>query len=135
MKKEEIDALVLELRSDSPEKVAQAAKRIQDSSTPADVPMLIELLKDSDFVVREAAAWPLSDMGRVETLPDLFIALQRGFEEGWDNDGLLAAISDMACLYKSEVKTKLIEMSEGADENLNENIEWLLEYCEPGHLE
>lgn len=78
--------------------------------------MLIELLNDSDFVVREAAAWPLSDMGRVEAIPELINALQRGHEEGLDNDGRQTAISDLAYLENFEFEAKPNLMSVGADE-------------------
>jgi hypothetical protein len=56
---------------------------------------LIELLADESFFVREAAAWPLSDLGRLDALPQLLAAYQRGLAEGHDNDGFSASLIDL----------------------------------------
>jgi HEAT repeat protein len=37
-----------------------AAATLQAKATQEDVPRLLELLSDGDFLVREAAAWPLA---------------------------------------------------------------------------
>jgi HEAT repeat protein len=63
MTKAEFNGFVHQLKSDNPNDVAQAAKGIQEKSTPSDIPGLLELLSSDDFVLREAAAWPLSDNG------------------------------------------------------------------------
>ena len=78
------------------ERALAAAQELQRTATTADIPRLLELLKDKSFFVREAAAWPLSDLGVTGALPDMLQALHMGWQEGHDNDGLSAALSDLA---------------------------------------
>src|SRR5438552_475829 len=78
------------------DRAVTAAQRLQRGSTVEDIPRLLLLLKDESFFVREAAAWPLSDLGVTAALPDLLEALHRGVQEGHDNDGLNAALADLA---------------------------------------
>ena len=70
----------------------------QNASTEEDVPQLVALLEDDSFYVREAAAWPLAELGRTEVLPQLLRAYQRGLDEGDDNDGFSAALIELASL-------------------------------------
>ena len=79
-----------------------AAAELQAKATIEDVPRLLDLLNDDSFFVREAAAWPLSDLGVVEALPVLLDAYQRGLDEGHDNDGFSAALADLAVLPTEE---------------------------------
>ena len=130
MEDSEFSEIVFNLKSDDPEVVAEAAENLQARSTREDAPKLLELLNDPDFVIREAAAWSLSDFAGPEVLPNLLSALQRGYDEGLDNDGLQSAISDLVMMNKESSKAKLHLMAEGADEIMREHIKWLLEFCE-----
>ena len=85
------------LRNESElDQMVAAARALQTEATPDDVPRLIDLLNDESFFVREAAAWPLSDLGQVEAFPQLLKAYQRGLVEGHDNDGFSAALISLA---------------------------------------
>jgi HEAT repeat protein len=70
-----------------PAKSAAAAARLHETATPQDVPQLMELLKDDDFFVRGAAAWPVAKLAGPPVLRELLVAYQRGFDDGHDNDG------------------------------------------------
>jgi hypothetical protein len=104
-------------------------RRYAYNETKEDVPRLLALLKDDSFFVREAAAWPLSDLGITGALPDLLDALHRGFEEGHDNDGLSAALMDMVEANPSSARVALKELLQSGDPNLHEHALWLLEFC------
>jgi hypothetical protein len=51
-------------------------------------------LNDEDFLVPEAAAWPVSELAGPSAL-EKFVAYQRGLDQGHDNDGLTAALIDL----------------------------------------
>src|SRR3954447_15724592 len=60
------------------------------------LPRLHQLLAGGrDFFVREAAAAPIARMEGLRALPQLLAAMERGEEEGHDNDGLCALIADL----------------------------------------
>src|SRR5262245_13534968 len=71
----------------------RAAEHLHRSATLDDVPRLLRLLQDERFFVREAAAWPLSELAGATYLQELLQAYQRGFDEGHDNDGFSAALA------------------------------------------
>ena len=73
-----------------------ASERLHRTATTEDMPRLRELLTDDSVFVREAAAWPLSELAGAAALPDLLVAYQRGFDEGHDNDGFSAALIELA---------------------------------------
>ena len=75
--------------------MVDAAQRLHRTATREDVPRLRSLLKDDSFFVREAAAWPLTELAGAAALPELFEAYQRGFDEGHDNDGFSAALIEL----------------------------------------
>jgi HEAT repeat protein len=111
------------------DRAVAAAQRLQDAATADDVPGLLALLKDNSFFVREAAAWPLSDLGQTEALPHLLEALHRGFQEGHDNDGLSAALADLAEMNPHEAATELRKILRTGPRHLHEHAVWLLEFC------
>ena len=111
------------------DRAVAAAQKLQHSATTEDIPRLITLLKDDSFFVREAAAWPLSDLGVTTALPDLLDALHRGFQEGHDNDGLSAALADMVEANPSRAKVVLNELLASGEPHLREHALWLLEFC------
>ncbi len=105
-----------------------AAAELQASASSEDLQRLVELLTDESFFVREAAAWPLSDLGRVDVLPQLLAAYQRGFDEGHDNDGFSAALIDLVQSKSVEAQTQLQALATANDSALRENAVWLLEF-------
>jgi hypothetical protein len=130
MNKREWDLILGDLRDDShPEKAGQAAVDLPKKVGQEDVLPLLELLNDDDFFVRETAAVALCGLDSIDFLEQILAALQRGFDAGHDNDSLQAALSDMALLKKDAVKAKLGEIRNRADEKMNGNIDWLLEFC------
>ena len=86
-------------------------------------------MKDPNAFIREAAAWPLSELAGATALPELFQAYQRGLDEGEDNDGFSAALTEMAEADPAGVKAALDVLARSPDAALRENAEWLLEFC------
>ena len=101
----------------------------QNASTEEDVPQLVALLEDDSFYVREAAAWPLAELGRTEVLPQLLRAYQRGLDEGDDNDGFSAALIELASLHGPECQKALKVLTQDQDLTLRDHATWLLEFC------
>jgi hypothetical protein len=108
-----------------------AAQRLHKESTLSDVPLLMQLLHDDDAFVREAAAWPISELVGLPVLRDLLISYQRGFDEGLDNDGFTAALLDLV-QQETDAAVSVLQSLAG-DENLKlrENARWLLDFCAP----
>jgi HEAT repeat protein len=112
------------------DRAAGAAKELHEKATAEDVPRLMDMLKDSDFFVREAAAWPLSELAGLAVLPQLLIALQRTFEDGHDGDGFQAALFELVEADKPAAREALNELLKNGDKATRENAKWLLEFCE-----
>jgi HEAT repeat protein len=111
--------------------VAAAAARLHQESTKEDLPLLRQLLEDPDAGLREAAAWPVSELVGPSALPELLAVYQRGLEEGLDCDGLTTALIDLAETNAVEAANILRNLADGPDPNMRENALWLLEFCEP----
>jgi HEAT repeat protein len=122
--------LVQDLHAADVDRAVAAAQRLQAACTLEDVPRLVDLLKDDSFFVREAAGWPLSDLGATAALPDLLEALHRGFEDGHDNDSLSAALADLAEMHPEAAAVVLHQVLESSQFHLHEHAKWLLEFCE-----
>jgi hypothetical protein len=130
MNTEEWDFILGNLRDESnPEKAGQAAADLPNKVNQDDIHRFLELLNDGDFIVRETAAVALCGLVAVPFLEQILVALQKGFDDGHDNDSLQGALSDMATMNTASVKSKLNEIRIGADTKLIENIDWLLECC------
>ena len=96
MTEEEWNNLNRRLRNhDNPNIAASAAQQLHKAASRDDLPRLMELLNDEDFFVREAAAWPVSELAGPKSLDKLLMAYQRGLDEGHDNDGFTAALIDL----------------------------------------
>ena len=108
-----------------------AAERLHRAASSEDVGRLRELLADDDFFVREAAAWPLSELAGVSHLPALLHALRRGIEEGHDNDGLTAALVDLAESEPAAVRTALEALIDSPRSDVQEEARWLMQFCHP----
>ena len=130
MNDSEWQAISTALRGDaSPELALAAVASLQANATASDVPRLLNLLEDSSFFVREAAAWPLSDLGRVDVLPQLLEAYQRGLDEGHDNDGFSAALIDLVEMNSAAAVPQLQKLVETGSAAARENAAWLLTFC------
>jgi HEAT repeat protein len=130
MNDSEWHAISAALQGDSsPERALEAAASLQANATASDVPRLLTLLEDSSFFVREAAAWPLSDLGRVEVLPQLLETYQRGLDEGHDNDGFSAALIDLVEMNSAAAVPQLQTVVETGSAAARENATWLLTFC------
>jgi hypothetical protein len=80
-----------------------------------DLPRLKVLLDDEDFFVKEAAAWPLSDLVGADVLPDLFRAFQRGLTNSTNNDGFSTALIDLPVTDPEGVRQRLLELMASGD--------------------
>ena len=112
-----------------------AAARLHSGASAENIPALLELLRSDDFFVREAAAWPLAELSGIQHLPELFVAYQRGFDDGHDNDGFTAALLEIPALFPIEAAQALQELAKSVDPFLQEHAEWLLSFCDPERKE
>jgi HEAT repeat protein len=108
---------------------AEAAARLQAEASEDDVPRLLALLSSGDFFIREAAAWPLSDLGRVDAIPALVRAQHQGTDEGHDNDGLNAALADLVSMNSDAPGPVVLGLLESSDLRVRETGQWLLDFC------
>jgi HEAT repeat protein len=118
---------------DNIDSAVAAAAQMQARASTEDVPRLVDLLADESFFVREAAAWPLSDLGRVDLLPQLLAAYNRGLAEGHDNDGFSAALIDLVQSKPAESQAQLSSLTSSADPELRKSAAWLLEFVQEAH--
>lgn len=123
--------IVSALASKEVDTCVNAASRLSAESSAEDIPALLGLLETSDFFVREAAAWPLSELAGLDHLSELLRAYQRGFDEGHDNDGFTAALLEIPALFPADARRVIEGFVRSSDEPLRGHAQWLLEFCEP----
>jgi hypothetical protein len=123
--------IVCGLREIDANVAAAAAEQLHTQSTTEDLDRLLKLLDDDDFFLREAAAWPLSEIAGPSSLRELLNAYQRGFDEGHDNDGFTTALVELATADPSGCRQVLERLAESESAQLRENAFWLLSFCEP----
>jgi len=82
--------------------------------------------------LREAAAWPISEIAGPALLRELLTAYQRGLNEGQDNDGFTAALVDLATVNPLGCRGVLQQLADSETGTIQENAIWLLEFCEQG---
>ena len=121
--------LVTDIEGDDIELMVEACEHLQNEAEATDVPRLLELLKHESFVVREAASWPLAIVGGPAALSELFLAFQRGFDEGLDNDGFTTALIELVELHPIKSREKLLELKNSPNRLIQENADWLLGFC------
>src|SRR5262249_10736557 len=109
-------------------KFEKACERLHREAPLEDVPRLMTLLKDEDALVREAAAWPVSELVGTSALRDLLNAYQRGFDQGLDNDGFTTALIDLVELDPVRAAAELRDLAQ-ENPSMRENALWLLEFC------
>ena len=128
--RDEWEALIAALRNvEQTVQACAAAEKLHKVATKEDVPKLLALLRDDDAFVREAAAWPLSELEGAPLLRDLLVAYQRGLDEGFDNDGFSAALIDLVEANRSESAAELRLLVLDSNAHIRENAGWLLEFC------
>jgi HEAT repeat protein len=110
-------------------RAAAAAGDLHEMATIEYLPRLMKLLVDQDILVREAAAWPVTELAGPAALPDLLAALQRGFDAGYDHDGFQTALIDMALTSRTQTRDVLTRLESSSDSAMRDNARWLLEYC------
>ncbi|MEP6962220.1 MAG: hypothetical protein ABI995_09080 [Acidobacteriota bacterium] len=106
-----------------------AAARIHKEATFEDVSQLTVLLNDDDALLREAAAWPLSELVGTPVLRELLKAYQRGLDDGLDDDGFSAALIDLVQVDPVQSESVLKVLVNEADLKMRDNACWLLEFC------
>ena len=107
-----------------------ATQRMNKETTSEDLPRLMRLLEDGDYLIREAAAGPIVRLSGVPALPALLQAYQRGLDEGYDNDGFTNALIELAQANKKAARGVLTALRRAGDPSLEKNAEWLLEFVE-----
>jgi len=131
MTEEDWTRLVCDLRNISDVDVAvSAAQELHRAATAEELSCVRSLLRDASAFVREAAAWPLSELAGAAAQPELFEAFQRGMNEGHDNDGFSAALIDLAGADPEGARRALAALSTAPDPALQSNVTWLMEFCE-----
>ena len=110
----------------------ESLERLKKSATKDDLPQLISALKSkrNDFWTRELLSEPISAIGGSEYLPELFDALQKNYVEGYDNDGFLHNLTEIAYFESEICKQKLLELLETPNFNYKNHAVWLLQFCE-----
>jgi HEAT repeat protein len=106
-----------------------AAERMHKGASAEDIPQLKAMLAEPDFFIREAAAWPLSELAGPSVLADLLAAYQRGLDEGHDNDSFSAALIELAAAHRAETRIVLDRLVQSGNAATRANAEWLLEFC------
>jgi HEAT repeat protein len=130
MNDQDWDELIRALHHESDiDQAVAAAQRLHKTATAEDLPRLMTLLYDDDFFVREAAAWPASELAGPSALQELLVAYQKGLDQGHDNDGFTAALIDLVETNRETSREVLRRLAEGGDEAMRENALWLLEFC------
>jgi len=130
MSDKEWEELIRTLRdSDDGASLAAAAARLHTTATAEDLMRLIDLLKDDDFFVREAAAWPVSELAGPSALRELLVAYQLGIDDGHDNDGFATALIGLVEKNKLTSRQVLQALADEPNPTMRENSLWLLEFC------
>ena len=122
----EWENVVLALRDSSADIAASAAARLHKGASIADLPHLLRLLDDEDSFLREAAAWPISELTGPSYMRELLLAYQRGFEQGLDNDGFSTALVDLVEMNPTESRSILQHLASEENPALSQNAAWLL---------
>src|ERR1700690_1697864 len=108
MTESEWTALLHDLRNvDDIDVMVRACERLHRNATAEDLPRLRILLDDEDSFIREAAAWPLSEIAGASALPELLRAFQRGLDARDDIDGFSTALADLAAADPKGVRSSL----------------------------
>ena len=114
------------------EQTLEAFDRVNQASTKADLPTLLKYLRSdtSDFWLRELLSEPICRYGGCEFLPELFEALQKGFDEGHDNDSFCHHLMQVAWENPIACEQRLLALLSMPDYKHQQSAIWLLEFCQ-----
>jgi len=110
----------------------KAGRAISKRAKASHLPELYALLEKSDnFYVREMVCEPIARLDGAKALPLLFKTLQRGEQDGHDNDGLVNTVMGVLESDKSACLSYVLELlrSEGAGERID--AAWALGFLAP----
>lgn len=109
-----------------------AFERLKAAATKNNLPLLVEFLKSNrnDFWTRELLSEPISELGGIEYLSELFDALALNEHEGHDNDGFNHFLMELAWSDPSGCQTAINELLSKQGFKHREAAEWLLGFCE-----
>ena len=121
-----------DFEENSVEDKLSAFEKLKDSATTNDLPQLIDLLNSerNGFWERELLSEPISELGGVKYLPELFDAAEKNRIEGHDNDGLNHFLTEIAEVDSVACKRKLHDMLNTHNFKHKGQAEWLLTFCE-----
>jgi len=126
MKKLNWSQLIQDLRGEDIDRSVNACQKIYEVADESHIPELYSLLNDESFFIREAAASPLARLEGAKALPHLFQAYTRGIQDGHDNDGLTATITDLLEEKAEEIAPLLVQMLQSPDSETRANAAWSL---------
>ena len=108
------------------DRAVKACETLDRVASESWLPRLHRLLtKDKSFFVREAAAYPVARLEGLRALPKLLHALKLGEDDGHDNDGLVAVISDVVSAHPEEEAPILLQMIRSRSERKRSDAAWL----------
>lgn len=113
--------------------VIASFEELKRISTAGDLPELVAAMQSdrSDFWLRELLSEPITQIGGCNYLPVLFDALEKGEDEGHDNDGFCFHLTELAAADPISCRVKLEAMLAKPGHKHKEIAEWLLEFCVP----
>lgn len=130
--RKELEVLWSDFEENDVDKKLEAFACLKAMATVNDLPQLIDAIKSerNDFWTRELLSDPISDLGGVDCLAELFDALKRNEDEGHDNDGFSHHLMEIAWADPAGCKRKLQELMFTDEFAHKETAQWLLEFCE-----
>lgn len=123
----ELDRIIADLHDvEDIDRAVAACRSLEGSADESWLPRLHDLLANGrDFFVREAAAYPIARLEGLQALPQLLHALHLGEEEGHDNDGLVALITDLVSANPEEAAPALFRLIHEPSEYQRSAGAWL----------
>lgn len=118
-------------QEDDVDRILSAFHRLNAAATQDDLPQLVEAIRSekSDFWIRELLSEPISRLGGVEYLDELFDALALNYADGHDNDGFCHHLTEIAHFEPERCREKLEVLIKTPDFRYIEHAKWLLEFC------
>ncbi len=116
--------IITDLSNDDSEKAINASFLLDKYATKEYLSDLYLLIESDDFWIREVAAVPLARLEGLKVLPNLFDALNKGFADGHDHDGLQSTLFDLLESYPQKASAMLLQMLDSNDELDRENAAW-----------
>jgi len=109
----------------------KAGRALSKMAKASNVPDLYALLQHESFFVREEVARPLARLEGAKALPALFQALNRGEQDGHDNDDLITTMIELFESHKREVAQLLLVMLKSDHASTRADAAWALSFVVP----